>query len=169
MSYNKVKRTEKAHYLNTTPITEDNKEYLFKLIGVGITDFGIDYNPQKENEKWIINDNTTTENEGYQLSGGVEQTAYKGDPVFDYVENIAYNLDLNDKAKTQILEVYKYRYTKEEGGAIKYQARIFDCLISITSTDGDKAKINYDIDINGDPILGTVTFVEGAPVFTATI
>ena len=51
----KVTRDQVVTYLDTTPSTEET----WSLLGIGITSYGIAYNPQVTTEKWIINKNAT--------------------------------------------------------------------------------------------------------------
>ena len=52
----KIKRSQFLTYLNTTPSSQNPT---WDVLGVGITGYGIAYNPQVDTEKWIIEDNAT--------------------------------------------------------------------------------------------------------------
>ena len=113
----------------------------------------------------IIDKNATTRINGYQPSIDAEQIAYFGDECFDFVDDIRYNMKTGDEATTQILLVDKYKEVSEGS----FRAQVFDCTISINSDGGpadDDSKVNYTIDINGDPINGTVAIANGVPTFT---
>ena len=47
----KITREQFVSYLNTTPAGESET---WSLLGIGITSYGIAYNPQVTTEKWII-------------------------------------------------------------------------------------------------------------------
>jgi len=158
----KIDRTEWVDFLNTNP-KESNPEW--SIVGVGITDKSTDYNAEVSEEKWIINKNATKTVDSYALSSGVEQTAYKGDPVFEFVDNIRYRLLTGSDAETTLLEIDKYSVT-DESSTPKYRARLWNVAIEISSNAGDSAKVNYNIHYIGDPIFGTVTFSNGKPTFT---
>ena len=157
----KINRDEWVDFLNTTP----DKDETWALIGVGITDKSTDYNAEVSEEKWIIERNARKEIDSYALSSGVEQTAYKKDPVFEFIDNIRYRLGTGKKAQTQLLEIDKYSVTDAESKP-KYRARQWNVAIEISSNGGDSAKINYNIHFVGDPKFGTVSFAEGKPTFT---
>lgn len=157
----KIDRTEWVDFLNTKP-TGPSPEW--SIIGVGITDKSTDYNAEVTEEKWIIHKNATKTVDSYALSSGVEQTAYKGDPVFEFVDNIRYRLLTNSDAETTLLEVDKYSVSNENTTP-KYRARLWNVAIEISSNAGDSAKVNYNIHYIGDPTFGTVTFTEGKPTF----
>lgn len=159
----KINRDEWAEFLNTKP-SEANPNWA--LIGVGITDKSTDYNVEKTEEKWIIHRNKNVTIDSYGLTSGVEQTCYKGDEVFEFIDDIRYRLKTGSKAETTILEVDKYSVT-DETTTPKYRARLWNVAIEISSHGGDTAKISYTINYAGDPTFGTVTFSNGKPTFTA--
>ena len=158
----KIDRTEWADFLNTTPKAE---KPTWAIIGVGISDMSTDYNAEVSEEKWIIHKNATKTVDSYALTSGAEQTAYKGDPVFDFVDDIRYRLKTGTDAETTLLEVDKYSVTDEDTTP-KYRARLWNVAISIESNKGETAQVNYTINYQGDPTFGTVTFTNGVPTFT---
>ena len=162
MSLEKINRDEWVEFLNTKP-TETSPNWA--IIGVGITDKSTDYNVEKSEEKWIINRNKNVTIDSYGLSSGVEQTAYKGDEVFEFIDDIRYRLKTGAQAETTSLEIDKYSVT-DESSTPKYRARLWNVAIEVTSHGGDTAKINYTINYTGDPKFGTVTFSDGKPTFT---
>ena len=159
----KINRDEWAEFLNTKP-SEASPNWA--LIGVGITDKSTDYNVEKSEEKWIIHRNKNVTIDSYGLTSEVEQTCYKGDEVFEFIDDIRYRLKTGSKAETTLLEVDKYSVTDEETTP-KYRARLWNVAIEISSHGGDTAKISYTINYTGDPTFGTVTFSNGKPTFTA--
>lgn len=157
----KINRDELVEFLNTKPKEQTAN---WALIGVGITDKSIDYNAEKTEEKWIIHRNKNVTVDSYGLTSGVEQTCYKGDEVFEFIDNIRYKLLTGSDAETTLLEIDKYS-ADETGSTPKYRARLWTVSIEIGSNGGDSAKINYTINYTGDPTFGTVTFANGKPTF----
>lgn len=157
----KIDRTEWAEFLNTTPNTTNET---WAIIGVGVTDKSTDYNAEKTEEKWIIHKNKNVTVDSYGLTSGVEQTCYKGDEVFEFIDDIRYKLKTGSDAETTLLEVDKYSVTNENSTP-KYRARLWNVSIEVGSHGGDTAKINYTINYTGDPTFGTVTFENGVPTF----
>ncbi|HII08979.1 MAG TPA: hypothetical protein HA355_05250, partial [Methanosphaera sp.] len=49
----KINRSQFVTYMNTGTDLSPN----WNILGVGITEYGISYNPQVDTEKWIIEDN----------------------------------------------------------------------------------------------------------------
>lgn len=149
-------------FLNTASTSQTPT---WSVIGVGITDFGQNMNPQVETEKWIIHKNATSTLESFQIQGDVKQKCYFGDPVYDYVNNLRRNAVVGSKVNTQILDVDMYD-ANEESGVTSYKATLYDCMIAVTSyATGENPVIEYSIYYNGDPKVGTVTISNNTPTF----
>lgn len=156
-TYTKIKRSQIATFIDTTPSASAPT---YKILGIGISSYGIAYNPQTESEQWIIHDNASTTVTGNQKSGDVEQRMYKGDPCFEYVNS------LRDKTggdlQTTAIDVDMW-----DAESSSYKAKKQDITIAVTSYGGDvNATIGYTLYYNGDPIEGTVTITNGVPTFT---
>lgn len=162
LNLRKINRDEWQDFLDINPSGETPS---WKIIGVGVTDKSTDYNAEKTEEKWIIERTKRTAIDSYGPSSGVEQTAYKGDEVFEFIDNIRYRMLTGTEAQTHLLEVDKYSITNEESTPT-YRARMWDVAIEISSNGGETAKIKYNIDYSGDPTFGTVTFNKGVPTFS---
>lgn len=154
----KVKRSQLAAFLNTgtteTPV--------WSLIGKGVTGQTIGYNPQTNTEQYIHEDSATTSVDSYQVNIPTPQTAYAGDPVFDYVDNLRQQRAIGTDAETDVLIVYLYTQSP-------YKAEKCRAAIQIDDFGGDggaSVVLNYTINLNGDPELGTVVITDGVPVFT---
>lgn len=152
----KVKRSQFLSYLNTTP---SGSSATWKVLGIGITDYGIDFNPQVDTEKWIIEDNARTDHSSNQKQGSVTQKCYKGDAVFEFVYNGMDKLNY----KSQVLDIDTWN-----GTSGSYPAKVSDVIITVTSYMGENAEIEYDIYYDGDATEGTVTIADGVPTFTPT-
>ena len=152
----KMDRDEFVTYLDITPTAT---EMDFNVLGVGITDYGIAYNPQVEQEKWIIEKNARTIHQSNQKQGSVSQSIYKDDPCYQFVRKGLDKLNY----RTHILDVNM----AEEISDGVYEAKLSDGIIAITQYMNDNATIEYDLYYDGDPKEGTVTIgSDGKPVFT---
>ena len=154
----KITREQIATFLDVTP----DSEHTFEKVGVGITSMGQEYNPQKTTEKWIIHKNATTSTDSYQIAAAVSQKCYKGDPVFEFVNNIRRKALVGGACNSYVLDVDMWD-ADEEGN---YKATLYECNIAITKYNDENAVIEYDIDYNGDPKVGTVKITGGKPTFT---
>ena len=146
-------------FLDVTPSASTMQ---LEVLGIGITDYGISYNPQVEQEKWIIEKNARNVHESNQKQGSVSQTAYKGDPVFEFVAAGRDKLNY----KTHIVDVDIFAEDNET-----YPAKMTDGIITITQFGNENAVVEFDLYYDGDPIEGNVTFDDttGKPTFTKTV
>ena len=153
----KIKRSQFLTYLDTTPETNNPT---WAVLGIGITDYGIAYNPQVDTEKWIIEDNARNDHKSNQKQGSVTQTIYKNDPCFEFVAQGRDKLNY----RTHILDID--RWNGSEG---VYPATLSDGIITVTNYMGENAQIEYDLYYDGDATEGTVIITDGVPVFTSNV
>ncbi len=152
----KINRSQFLTYLNTTPTAQSPK---WDVLGVGITEYGISFNPQVDTEKWIIEDNARTDHSSNQKQGSVTQRCYKGDPVFEFINAGRDQLNY----KTQVLDIDRWN-----GTGTTYPAKLNDVIITVETYMGEDASIEYTIYYDGDATEGTVTFTGSTPTFTET-
>lgn len=150
----KVNRSQFLTFLDTTPA---GSTPTWAVLGVGITDYGISYNPQVETEKWIIEDNARTDHQSNQKQSSVSQKIYKNDPCFEFVQAGRDVLNY----KTHILDIDTWN-----GNGGTYPAKMSDGVIAITQFMNEDAVIEYDMYYDGDAVEGTVTIANNVPVFT---
>ncbi len=149
----KNKRSQYQKFLDIAPSSTES----WKVIGIGITEANVAYNPQVDTEQWIIEDSARNDHTGNQKQLPITQKCYKGDPEFEFINAGRDKLNYT----SHILEVDTWNGT--EGS---YPAKKSDCLITVTSYSG--AEIEYTIYFNGDPTDGTATIADGVPTFTAS-
>lgn len=158
----RVKRSQFAEFLDITP---NGGSKTYKRIGKGVTTGSVAYNPTVNDEQYIDEDSGTKLLDAYAPVLGHEQTAYKGDPVFDYIDGLRKKRAIGDDAKTALLLVNIY--DKQEDGV--YSAEEQEVVISINefgSDAGSPVQISFDINFSGDPVVGTATIKDGAVTFT---
>ena len=149
----KNKRSQYQKFLDITPITTAS----WKVIGIGISEASVDYNPQVDTEKWIIEDSARNDHTSNQKQLSVTQKCYKNDPEFEFINAGRDKLNYT----SHILEIDTWN-----GNNGSYPSKKSDCLITVTSYSGEE--IEYTIYFNGDPIEGTSTIADGVPTFTPT-
>lgn len=152
----KMERSQWITYLDTKP-TEGTPE--FNVLGIGITDMAIAYNPSVDSEKWIIENTARHIHSSNEKQSSVTQSIYLGDPCYEFVRDGKGKLNY----KTHILDI---DMTRKESGD-KYYAELSDGLITVTSFMGENATIEYDLYYEGEPTIGTVTITDGKPIFEA--
>ena len=153
----KVKRSQFLTFLDTTPASSTPT---WKVLGIGITDYGIDYNPQVDTEKWIIEDNARNDHTSNEKQSSVTQKIYKNDPCFEFVQ--AGRDELN--YKSHVLDIDRWN-----GSGNTYPAKMSDVIIAVNTWMGEEATLEYDLYYDGDAKVGTVQFdANGVPTFTET-
>lgn len=146
----KIKRSQVAMFLNTG----SGASPTWSLIGEGVTEQTIAYNPQTSDEVYIHQDSGTTDVESYKVNIPTPMTAIKGDQVFDFVDEIRKQRKVLADARSEICIVYLYE--TPTGGA--YEAERNACSIQVDDfggPGGESAKLNFTINLIGNPVLGT--------------
>ena len=150
----KVKRNTVVAFLNTGT--------QYDIMGKRMVELSYAYNPNVSTQQFIVNDNSSTDINGYAIQLNGSQIAYKGEAVFDYINGLRKTLAIGSDAESKILlvDVFDSNFAQE-----------FDCTIAITSFGGagsDPTKIEYSVYLNGDPTIGTAVITNGVAVFTET-
>lgn len=149
----KVKRSQYQKFLDITPSSTAS----WKVIGIGVSEASVEFGPQVDTEKWIIEDTARNDHTSNQKQLSVTQKCYKNDPEFEFINAGRDKLNYT----SHILEIDTWNGT---GGS--YPAKKSDCLITVNSYSGEE--IEYTIYFNGDPIEGTSSISDGVPTFTPT-
>lgn len=155
----KVKRSQFATFLNTGGASET-----WSRFGIGVTSQSVAYNPTVSSEQYIDADSATSSVDAYAPTINTPQTAYAGDPVFEFVDGLRKSRAIGDDAVTDILMVYVYDKSAENTYAAEKQT----VSISITDFGGDAGSplsITYDLGFVGTPILGTASIAGGIVTF----
>lgn len=150
----KIKRSQYQKFLDTTP---SGQSETWKVIGIGISEAAVEFNPQVDTEQWIIEDAARNDHTSNQKQLSVTQKCYKGDPEFAFIEQGRDQLNYT----SHILEIDTWNGTNSS-----YPAKKSDCLITVTSYSGEE--IEYTVYFNGNPVVGTATIADGVPTFTAS-
>ena len=156
------KRSAFKMFMNTTPGGEAGT---YSIIGPGVTDLSISYNPQTSPEQYIHEDTATTEMTGYQPNAPVTAQAVKEDPTFEFINQMRKDLPIGSDAHTDVILVDVFG--KQSSGA--YEATKQPVSIQIDSYGGsasDPLSIGYTINWRGSGTQGsfdpdTKTFTEG--------
>ena len=157
------KRSAFKIFMNTTP-KETSATY--NIIGPGVTELSIAYNPQTSTNQYIHEDVANTDMTGYQPNAPVTGQAVPRDPVFDFVNEMRISLPVGSDAYTDgvLVDVFG----KQTGGA--YAAQKQPVSIQIDSYGGaasDPLSIGYTINWRGSGVKGTFdpdtkSFTEGS-------
>lgn len=153
----KMERSQWITYLDTKP-TGSTPE--FNILGIGITDMSIAYNPSVDSEKWVIENTARHVHSSNEKQMAVSQSIYLGDPCYEFVRDGKGKLNY----KTHILDIDMTR--KDTSG--KYYAELSDGLITVTNWMGESAVLEYDLYYEGEPTIGAVIIENGVPTFEAS-
>lgn len=159
-----VKRKEIMLYYNVAKSGEDRD---WKLYGKKTVSCSYDYNPSSTSETYITDDNATTILDAYAISIPGDMKCYYGDPVYDYINDLRYNLAVGSDAEGEVLLIDKYITTGSTATA--FQAQVFNSTTMINNYGGDGGQIpniTFTTSLNGDPTNGSVTFTGDVPTFT---
>ncbi len=147
----KIKRSKLAVFLNTAPTAETP---VWSLIGDGVTEMTIAYNPQTSEVTYVHEDSGTTDVESYKPTIAAPMTAIAGDEVFEFVDGIRRARKVMGDCLTQCLIVYLYK----DGTSGAYPAEKNDCAVQIDDfggAGGESAKLNFTLNLQGDAVQGT--------------
>lgn len=157
----KLKRSLLAHCLNIGT----TESQTWERMGKGISEMAMSYNPEEESVKYIHEDSSTNELTGYNVTSDVTQKCYKGEAIFEYIDEKRKARAIGGDAETQMLDIYMY----DELGEGVYSAEMSQVTVVISEFSGES--ISYAVKRNGDPTIGYVTITtEGDTkkiVFTA--
>lgn len=155
------KRSAFKMFLNTEP----KGSAAYHIIGPGVTELSVSYNPQTSTNQYIHEDVANTDLTGYQPNAPVTGQAVPGDGVFDFVNEMRKALPIGSDAYTDVVLVDIFG--KQTGGT--YEATKQPVSIQIDSYGGpasDPLSIGYTINWRGSGVKGTFdpttkTFTEG--------
>lgn len=155
-TYTRITEDQFVRFIDTTPNATNPTWALVAAVEEGGA--GIDYNPNIDRLKLIVNQNATSNHTSNDKQMSVTYLAYKGDPCFAFVNAGRDQLNY----KTRLLEVDLW---DETGGS--YSAKMSEATIGITSYHGDT--IEFDVYADGDATDGTVTVTNQTPTFVPAI
>lgn len=141
--------------INTTPTAAEAD---YALVGDGVTELTINYNPQTSTNQYIHQDSATTELTGYQPNAPVTSQVVKGNRAFEYVNGLRKRLAIGSDAHTDIVLIDKYGIDTAASSDGPFPATRQPVSIQIDSYGGsatDPLSISYTINWRGDGETGT--------------
>ena len=152
-AYDRITEDQFLRFIDTTPTAQTPTWALVAAVDEGGA--GIDYNPNIDRVKLIVNKNSSSNHTSNDKQMSVPYLAYKNDPCFEFVNAGRDKLNY----KTHLLEVDIWNET--DGN---YASKFSNATIGITSYHGDT--IEFDVYTDGDPQDGTTTISNNVPTFT---
>lgn len=143
-------RDQYEHWINTATTTGSTSDPKFVREGTGVEALSVDFNPQKDTYKTILNRTSQTTFKNYELSSSVsDKRCYSEDEIYDYLNELRKTATA---AETQLVEIN----TAKTVSAGVYEAVQYNVLITINEWLGEDATISYDIDYS-NPVQGSAT------------
>lgn len=136
----------------------------WEIVGSGIEDSSIELNPDTETTTDILGVTTTTVNK-WEASQSFDPFTIKGDSTLAFkLHQIWQNKTPEKLSQFKVLIVYKYI-----GSESSYEAEVQkNCTINMTSIGGSSyVDMPIEITYSNDIEIGTVTFSDDVPTFTA--
>lgn len=147
----KIRRSKFALFLDTAPGTG---EPVWELVGDGVTEMSVAYNPQTTEVTYVNQDSGTTDVESYKPTIAAPMTAISGDPIFEFVDGLRIGRKVLSDCETDCLMVYLYKEAPEG----KYPAERNRCSVQIDEfggAGGESAKLNFTLNLQGSAEAGT--------------
>lgn len=127
------------------------------------TAFDLSMNPETQEFDYIADESPTTELMKYKPSLNQALTMYKGEPDYELIFNMFYELKTGSDAKTEVLIVF---YQEEESENV-YKAWKSECVITCNDLNSVDSTLTFDINFGGTVGKGTANISSGSPVFTS--
>ena|SRR5271157_1655354 len=146
----RIKRSQFATYLNTTP----SLSATWSLLGDGITNLKESLNPKTSSETYITDNVATISVDSYAPTMPAIATAKVGEAVFEYIRGLRDTKAILADCETQIINVALY---ETPAGSV-YPATQQACAIQVDEFSGEggvKMNQNFTINFQGVPIQGT--------------
>ena len=122
------------------------------------TIFSLNPNPQTEKHDWISSELPEEVIDHYEPELPQEIALYEGNPVYDFVAKLFYDLPVGNEAKVPTLICFP--------GTSKRAWRIPDTTLVLGEYNTVDKKISFTLKFGGDIERGTYTVTEGVPTFT---
>lgn len=132
------------------------------------TDFAVAMNAETETFDYIADEIPTDELKAYKPQIAQTQTAYIGDPIYDFIFGLYEKQAVGTDAVTKCMIVFQQE--KTVGETKEKIAQMFDALITIDTYDIVAKTLTYSIAQRGSVQHGTAVLDEdGKPVFKAEV
>jgi hypothetical protein len=146
----------------TVTTTGGTKTYTWKRIDKS-TIFALGLNPQEETMDYISQETPVTVIDGYQPELPQEIALYEGNPIYDFVFGLVYDLPVGNGCNVPVLICFP---TESDTAADKKAWLVDGATLSLGEFNTVDGKITFTLKLGGDIIKGTYEITDGAPVFS---
>ena len=155
MAETKLKKTEFSPFLD---VSGGSGTATWKRIDRS-TIFALNPNPQTEERDYISYEAPVTEIVSYKPELPQEIAIYEGNPIYDFIFGLFYNLPVGDSVMVKSLMCF--------GGQDKKAWQVDKTTITLGELNTVDGKISFTLGFGGDITRGTYAITDGAPTFTA--
>ncbi len=128
------------------------------------TIFDLAFNPQSESVDYISMASAVEEISSYQPELPQEIACYRGNPIYDFIEELAINLPVGDDTKVPVLLAWP---PESEGASTVTGWQVADNRLLLGSYNSVDGKVTYTLKMGGDIKVGTISAAEsGTPTFS---
>ena len=124
------------------------------------TIFDLAFNPQSETTDYIAYETAIEEISGYQPELPQEIALYRGNEIYDYIEELCYKLEVGDALRIPFM----LAWPPQADGTIKAW-QVKECRLLLSNYNSVDGKVTFTLKIGGDIERGTVTINDGVPTF----
>lgn len=163
----KITKDKVALYLDTSKtLTSGSWVPVWNRVAKS-TIFDLSFNPQSTTEDYIAYETAIEEISGYQPELPQEIALYRGDPIYDYIEELVYDLQVGDALRVPVLLMFPPALGEDGklSGEIKAW-QIKDNRLLLSNFNTVEGKITFTLKLGGTYDRGTVTVSGGVPVFS---
>lgn len=129
------------------------------------TIFDLAFNPQSESVDYICYEAAVEEISSYQPELPQEIALLRGNPIYDFVENLCINLPVGDSVRVPALICWPPKPKDPSGEEIKAW-QVKECRLLLSNYNSVDGKITFTLKLGGDIDKGTVSITSGTPSFT---
>ena len=162
MAETKITKNKVIPFMDTSGTINDDWTPTWKRIDKS-TIFDLAFNPQSESVDYISMETPVEEVSGYQPELPQEIALYRGNPIYDFVEGLCYNLPVGNGVRVPFLLCWP---PAASGGTIKAW-QVKDCTLLLNNYNAVEGKIAFSLKLGGDIDKGTATITTGTPSFSA--
>ena len=130
------------------------------------TIFDMAMNPQSSTEDYIAYETAIEEIFAYQPEIPQEVAMYRGDPIYDYVEDLIYDLKAGDALRVPALLLFPPKMDEEGNLLGEIRAwQVKENRLLLNNFNPVEGKATFTLKMGGTYDRGTVEVVNGKPVF----
>lgn len=132
------------------------------------TIFDLAFNPQSTTEDYIAYETAIEEISGYQPEIPQEIALYRGDSIYDYIEDLVFDLQVGDALRVPVLLLFPPKLDSEGKLAGDIRAwQIKEARLLLSNFNSVEGKVTFTLKLGGTYDRGTATVADGEPVFSA--